>query len=176
MNLDDNKYIYIRSLLLLAIFIGMHYLYKFFPNVIIQIFSGINESVFQHMKVGFYSYLILSVIEFLVFKKKITNKDKFLFSRVFSMVLYPYLIFLFFLFSRVVYPWQMLFVIEIISAQITVYISVLFLSFIEVEIMKFEFGKRLRVLLGILLVLLIIEFTAFSFYLPWHDILANPYA
>jgi len=70
----------------------------------------------------------------------------------------------------------MLFVIEIISAQITVYISVLFLSFIEVEIMKFEFGKRLRVLLGILLVLLIIEFTAFSFYLPWHDILANPYA
>jgi len=70
----------------------------------------------------------------------------------------------------------MLFVIEIISAQITVYISVLFLSFIEVEIMKFEFGKRLRVLLVILLVLLIIEFTAFSFYLPWHDILANPYA
>ncbi len=176
MNLDDNKYIYIRSLLLLAIFIGMHYLYKFFPNVIIHIFSGINESVFQHMKVGFYSYLILSVIEFLVFKKKITNKVKFLFSRVFSMVLYPYLIFLFFLFSRVVYPWQMLFVIEIISAQITVYISVLFLSFIEVEIMKFEFGKRLRVLLVILLVLLIIEFTAFSFYLPWHDILANPYA
>ena len=176
MNLDDNKYIYIRSLLLLAIFIGMHYLYKFFPIVIIQIFSGINESVFQHMKVGFYSYLILSVIEFLVFKKKITNKVKFLFSRVFSMVLYPYLIFMFFLFSRVVYPWQMLFVIEIISAQITVYISVLFLSFIEVEIMKFEFGKRLRVLLVILLVLLIIEFTAFSFYLPWHDILANPYA
>ena len=154
----------------------MHYTYKFFPNVVIQIFSAIDESVFQHMKIGFYSYLILSVIEFLIFKKKIADTTKFLFSRVFSMVLYPYLIFLFFLFTRVVYPWQMHFVIEIISAQIVVYISVLFLGFLEVEIVKLEFGKRLRVLSLILLVLLIIEFTAFSFYLPWHDILANPYS
>jgi hypothetical protein len=176
MNLNDSKYIYIRSLLYLAIFIGMHYAFKFFPNVISQIFSGINESVFQHMKVGFYSYLILSIIEFAVFKKKITEKTKFLFSRVFSMILYPFLIFLFFLFTRVVYPWQMHFVVEIVSAQITVYISVLVLGFIEQDIKKLEFGKRLKVILLILFVLLIIEFTAFSFYLPWHDILANPYA
>jgi len=128
------------------------------------------------MKTGFYTYIILTVIEFFIFKKKITNNTQFLFSRVFSMVLYPFLIFLFFLFTRVVYPWQMHFVVEIISAQIVVYISVLFLGFLEVDIAKLEFGKRLRVLLLILIVLLIIEFTAFSFYLPWHDILANPYA
>ena len=176
MNLNDNKYIYVRSLLYLAIFIGMHYLYKFFPSIISQIFSGINESIFQHMKVGFYSYLILSIIEFFVFKKKITDKTKFLFSRVFSMILYPFLIFLLFLFTRVVYPWQMPFVIEIISAQTVVYISVLILGFIELDIVKLEFGKRLKVILLILLLLFIIEFTAFSFYLPWHDILANPYA
>jgi hypothetical protein len=70
----------------------------------------------------------------------------------------------------------MLFVVEIISAQITVYISVLVLGFIEQDIKKLEFGKRFKVILLILLLLLIIEFTAFSFYLPWHDILANPYA
>jgi hypothetical protein len=175
MNLGDSKYIHVRSLLFLAIFTGMHYAYKFFPNVVVLLFSPLNEAVFQHMKTGFYSYLILTVIEFFVFKKKIANKSKFLFSRVFSMVLYPFLIFLFFLFTRVVYPWQMNFVVEIISAQIVVYTSVLFLGFFEVEIAKLEFGKRLRVLLLILLVLLIVEFTAFSFYLPWHDILANPY-
>jgi hypothetical protein len=176
MNLYDKKYIYLRSLLFLAIFIGMHYLFKFFPNVITQVFSGINESVFQHMKVGFYSYLIISAIEFFVFKNKIADKTKFLFSRVVSMVLYPFLIFVFFLFTRVVYPWQMLNIVEIISAQITVYISVVFLGFIEIDIAKIEFGKRLKNMLLIFLVLLIVEFTAFSFYLPWHDILANPYA
>ncbi|MHA1471766.1 MAG: hypothetical protein ACTSQW_01565 [Promethearchaeota archaeon] len=176
MNLYDKKYLYLRSLVFLAIFIGMHYLFKFFPNIITQVFSGINESVFQHMKVGFYSYLIISAIEFFVFKKKIADKTKFLFSRVVSMVLYPFLIFVFFLFTRVVYPWQMLNVVEIIFAQITVYISVLFLGFIEIDIAKLEFGKRLRRMLLIFLVLLIVEFTAFSFYLPWHDILENPYA
>jgi len=176
MNLYDKKYIYLRSLLFLAIFTGMHYLFKFFPNVITQVFSGINESVFQHMKVGFYSYLIISVIEFIVFKNKIADKTKFLFSRVFSMVFYPFLIFVFFLFTRVVYPWQMFDIVEIISAQITVYISVIFLGFIEIDIAKIEFGKRLKRLLLIFLVLLVVEFTAFSFYLPWHDILANPYA
>jgi len=175
MNLYDKKYIYLRSLLFLAIFTGMHYLYKFFPSVITQVFSGINESVFQHMKIGSYSYLIISAIEFFVFKKKIADKTKFLFSRVFSMVLYPFLIFVFFLFTRVVYPWQMFSVVEIIFAQITVYISVLFLGFIEIDIAKLEFGKRLKSMLLIFLVLLIVEFTAFSFYLPWHDILANPY-
>ena len=176
MNLYDKKYIYLRNLLFLAIFTGMHYLYKFFPSVITQVFSGINESVFQHMKIGSYSYLIISAIEFFVFKKKIADKTKFLFSRVFSMVLYPFLIFVFFLFTRVVYPWQMFSVVEIIFAQITVYISVLFLGFIEIDIAKLEFGKRLKSMLLIFLVLLIVEFTAFSFYLPWHDILANPYA
>ncbi|MHA1472181.1 MAG: hypothetical protein ACTSQW_03685, partial [Promethearchaeota archaeon] len=84
--------------------------------------------------------------------------------------------FVFFLFTRVVYPWQMFDIVEIISAQITVYISVIFLGFIEIDIAKIEFGKRLKRLLLIFLVLLVVEFTAFSFYLPWHDILANPYA
>ncbi|MBY9020975.1 MAG: hypothetical protein KGD67_07945 [Candidatus Lokiarchaeota archaeon] len=175
MDLKDTKYIYIRALLFLAIFIVLHYTYRFFPGVIFQIFGGIDESVFQHMKIGFYSYIILVVIEFFVFKKKITDKTKFLFSRVFSMILYPWIMFLFFFFTRVIYPWQMHFVVEIISAQITVYISVLILGFFEVEIINLEFGKRFKVLLLILLILLIIEFTAFSFYLPWHDVLTDPY-
>ena len=176
MNLDDSKYIYVRSLLLLAIFLGLHYAYKIFPSFILQIFSNINESVFQHMKVGFYSYIILSVIEFFVFKKKITDTTKFWFSRVFSLILYPWIMFMLFFFTRVVYPWQMHFIIEIISANIIVYTSVLMLGFIEIDIMKLEFGKRLRAILLILLALMVIEFTAFSFYLPWHDVLTNPYA
>ncbi len=176
MNLDDHKYMYIRSLIFLGIFILMHYTYKFFPNVVIQIFSAIDESVFQHMKIGFYSYAILTLIEYLAFKKKIADKTRFLFSRSFSAIFYPWLLFMFFFFTRVIYPWQMHFVVEIISAQSVVYISVLILSFIELDTMKIEFGKRLKIILLILIILLIVEFTAFTFYLPWHDVLAEPYS
>ena len=116
------------------------------------------------------------VIEFLVFKKKIADYSKFLFSHTFSVILYPWIMFMIFFLSRVVYPVQVHFVVEIISAQITVYISALIVGFIEVELMKIEFGKRLKVLLIILIILLIVEFTAFTFYLPWHDVLTDPYA
>ena len=176
MNYDDTKYIFIRSFIFLGIFILLHYTYDFFPNIVVQIFSGIDESVFQHMKIGFYSYIILLVLEFLVFKKKITDNAKFLFSRLFSTILYPWIMFIFFFFTRVVYPIQMHFVVEIISAQATVYLSVLILGFLELDTIKIEFGNRLKVIVLVLLILLIVEFTAFTFYLPWHDVLTDPYA
>ena len=175
MNLDDHKYIYIRSLVFLGIFIVLHYTYDLFPIIVFQIISGIDESVFQHMKIGFYSYIILMIIEFFVFKKQIVDNTKFIFSRIFSAIFYPRVMFMFFFFTRVVYPWQMHFVVEIISAQITVFIAALILGFIELDIRKLEFGKRLKVIMLILIVLLIVEFTAFTFYLPWHDVLADPY-
>jgi hypothetical protein len=68
------------------------------------------------------------------------------------------------------------FVVEIISAQTIVYVSALMLGFIEFDTSKMEFGKRLKILSVVLIIVLIVEFTAFSFYLPWHDVLANPYA
>jgi hypothetical protein len=86
------------------------------------------------------------------------------------------IMFMFFFFTRIVYPWQMHFVVEIISAQLTTYITVLILGFIELDIMKIEFGKRLKIILVILIILLIIEFTVFKFYLPWRDVLTDPYA
>lgn len=176
MNLDDKKYIYIRSLILLGILIILHYTYKFLPNVVFQIFGAIDESVFQHMKIGFYSYIIFTIIEYFTCKKKIADKTRFLFSRIFSTFLIPWVIFMFFFFTRVIYPWRMHFVVEIISAQSVVFVSVLILGFIELETIKIEVGKRLKIILVILIIILIIEFTAFSFYLPWHDVLGNPYA
>ena len=176
MNLDDNKYIYIRSLILLGILIVLHYIYKFLPNIVFQLFGAIDESVFQHMKIGFYSYIILTVIEYFTFKKKIVDKTRFLFSRIFSTFLIPWVIFMFFFFTRVIYPVQMHFIVEILSAQTVVYVSALILGFIELDTIKIEVGKRLKVLMVILIIVLIIEFTAFSFYLPWHDVLGNPYA
>jgi hypothetical protein len=176
MNLDDNKYIYVRSFILLGIVIVLHYAYKFIPNIIFQVFSAIDESVFQHMKIGLYSYIILTIIEYFAFKKKIVDKTRFLFSRIFSAIFFPWIIFMFFFFTRVIYPSQMPFVVEIISAQTIVYVSALMLGFIEFDTSKMEFGKRLKILSVVLIIVLIVEFTAFSFYLPWHDVLANPYA
>ena len=48
------------------VFLLLHYLYDWFPGSVSAIFSGINESVYQHMKIGFFSALIVVLIEVVI--------------------------------------------------------------------------------------------------------------
>ena len=60
MDYESKNYMYLRGLVFLIIFLILHYLYEWFPNIITQIFSGTDESLYQHLKIGFYDYLILT--------------------------------------------------------------------------------------------------------------------
>ena len=166
---------YIRSLLLLGIFILLHYLYKWFPNIIFSLFSPIDESVYQHFKNAFYSYLILTLIEYFIFRKKIQDKTKFFFSHMLSAVIIAWFIFILFLTFAMFYG-ERQFIVEIVYAQIIVYLTAISISIFEQESKKLDFSKRFRVLIIVLCIFLVVEFTVFTFNLPWHDVFANPYS
>ena len=175
MDNESNKYILLRSVLFLLFFMLLHFAYDWFPNVIVGIFSGVNEAVWQHMKIGFYSYLIIMVIEWALFRKKLSNRTSFFFSRIFMALLYPWIMFILFFITRVIYPWEFSEIVEIITAISITYVSGVFSGYIELDLVKIQYGKRLKVLIIILTIFLVIEFTAFTFYLPWHDVLTDPY-
>jgi len=175
MDRENKYYIYVRSVLFLVIFIVLHYLYKWFPNVVVSLFSGINESVYQHFKIGFYSYLILTIIEFTVFRKKIDDRKNFFFSHLLSAIIIPWIIFILFLIAAMFFG-ERHFIIELIYAITITYLTALCTSIFEQEIKEIEFSKRFKWLMLIFLVILIMEFTIFTFNLPWHDIFADPYA
>ena len=172
--MNNRYYIYFRSLIFLLIFLLFHYLYKWFPNIIFFLFSAINESVYQHFKNAFYSYIILTIIEYFIFRKRIQDKKKFIFSHLLSSILISWVIFILFL-SAAMFFGERHFIIEIIYAIIIVYLSAISISVLEEEIKKLEYSKRLMALILFLLVLLVMEFTIFTFRLPWHDIFTNPY-
>ena len=165
---------YVRSLLLLGIFIVLHYLYKWFPNIIFSLFSPINESVFQHFKNAFYSYIILTLIEYFIFRKQIQDKNKFFFSHMLSAIIISWFIFILFLTLAMFYG-ERYFIVEIIYAQIVVYITAILVSIFEQEFKNLEFSKRFKVLIIVLSIYLVVEFTVFTFKLPWHDVFADPY-
>jgi len=175
MDTESNKYILLRSVVFLLFFTLLHFTYDFFPNVIVGIFSGVNESVWQHMKIGFYSYLILILLECVLFRKKSSDRISFFFSRIFIATLYPWVMFILFFITRVIYPWELPEIFELITAVSITYISGVFSGYIQSDLAKIQYGKRIKVLIFILTIFLIIEFTAFTFYLPWHDVLADPY-
>ena len=62
--------IFIKSLIYLFIFIILHFGYELTQWSFLTPFCGINESVFQHLKMAFWAYLFTSGIEYLVIIKK----------------------------------------------------------------------------------------------------------
>ena len=174
MEYDDRNYLFVRSGLNLVIFLTLHYLYRWFPNVVISLFSAIYESVFQHMKISFYAYIILTLIEFILFRKKKTDAKKFIYSHLFSAVLIPFITLILFSIGAMVYG-ERSYVVEIIYAIIITYLSGFSISIIEQEFQDIEFSKRFKIFLLIIIVIMISEFTIFTFNLPWHDVFANPY-
>jgi len=77
--------------------------------------------------------------------------------------------------GAVVYDAERSYVVEIIYAIIITYLSGFSISIIEQELKDTEFSKRFKVFLLVIIVIMIVEFTVFTFNLPWHDIFANPY-
>jgi len=94
---------------------------------------------------------------------------------MFSAIIVSWIIFILFLIGAMFYG-QRYFVIEIIYAQTVVYLTALTISIFEREIKKIEFSNSFKIIIYILFVLLILEFTVFTFNLPWHDIFADPYS
>ncbi len=86
--------IFIKVLLYLIIFSALHFGYDLTGWVILTPICGIDESIFQHLKMGFWAYLITSIIEFLTVKKKFGDSGTFWYPRFLSAIIIPWIIFL----------------------------------------------------------------------------------
>ena len=177
MDFNNKSYLFIRSFIYLCIFDFLHYCYDWFPNIFFQIFSGVNESFFQHWKIGYYAYIILTIGEFLIFWKKIADegKEKFIYSHLFSAIILPMMIFIIWYTVPAIYGQITVFWIEVVYSIAACYISVLLVSIIEQNFMEIPYNRSLKIIIWILNLLLIIQFTIFSFKLPWVDVFADPY-
>ena len=69
MNLKKIKIIAIFVIFLLSF--PIHFLYDFIPNFLTSIFAPVNESIWEHMKILYTTYLIYGGIEYLLFREKI---------------------------------------------------------------------------------------------------------
>jgi len=60
----DYKRTSLKIIVYCLVFSVLHFLYMFFPYDLVALISCNGESVFQHLKLAFYSYIITSVIEY----------------------------------------------------------------------------------------------------------------
>lgn len=166
--------IWIKVILLHIIFIILHYLYDWFPNIFMSIFSGINESVYQHMKIGFFAYILLILIEFLLTFEAIQSLERYIFSRLFAASYLPLVMMVIYLIGPLLFGHFESVFAEILFANIALIITSLTTVNIEAHIEKSAPNLGLKIIIVFLFLVSVAQFIVFTFDLPWFDIFAIP--
>jgi hypothetical protein len=164
----------IKILIIHVIFIILHYLYDWFPNPVTSIFSGINESVYQHMKIGFFSYLLYVVIEFLLIRKSIISLGSYFYARMFAISYFPLAMMVIYLLGPLVFGNTENVLFEIIFANLALLATSFSTLVIEAQIEKTEPGQLFRFVIIALFVISFAQYIVFTYRLPWFDIFAIP--
>ena len=157
-----------------ASFLILHYSYDLLPILPIKIISGINESFFQHIKVGFFAYLIVNFVEYLVRRKEIENKESFIFTRLFSTTILPWFIFIIWFIAPAYYGPIDNLAMEILYANIALILSGICILAIEQTMESVTFQALSKSVLGKKFIIEYSLYIIFTFNLPWADVFAVP--
>ncbi len=87
----------IGTLFIFLIGFVLHNLYEWFPNFLTSIIVPVNESIFEHVKMIFTSYVIWIIIKYLIYRKYNLIENSFFFKEFFTTVLGILLFLTFFL-------------------------------------------------------------------------------
>ena len=170
----ETRSLILKIVLYQVAFLLLHFAYDWMPNAITRFFSGINESVFQHMKIGFYSYLVVALIEFLIMRKSIEKKGSFWVFRGFTASLIPFFLLFFYFIGPLIFVQFETDLGEIIFANIGALCSSLSAISVERQLEKAPPSKVFSVITLTLVVLWIAQFTVFTNRLPWKDVFGIP--
>ena len=168
-------YIALKVFIFLAWFSILHFLYtEISANPFFQAIAGTDESVFQHLKIGFFAYLFTIGFDYLIVRKKIETKDSFVFSRLLSSILVPWIIFVIWYIVPAFVGQELPLGYELAWAFFVVILTGVMVSILDENTEKIKFNLAIKIVIGLLIVLAIIIFVWFSFELPWIDVFVLP--
>ena len=135
-------------------------------NTIMGLFGAVNESVWEHIKIGFWPAFIWAVLEFFIWGRKVKN---FLIAKGVSFVLIGVLI-------TGIYYLVVSFGIENLAVDITnFFISIAVAQIISYRLMLVQRHYKVLSIIGIVLILLnIIAFSMLSYFPPGCPIFRDP--
>lgn len=156
------------------VFLTLYGLYKFFPVFLLSLISGITESTFQHFKAGFFSYLIVNIVEYAWNYHKIEHRESFIYSRLAATIFLPWFIFLlWYLAPAVIGRWPNN-TYEIIYANVITLLVGYCTVTLEAGLEKIKYLGRQKAVLVTLFLVSILLYTVFTFRLPWADVFIEP--
>ena len=168
----DKRSIFLYELagMIFIIFFGsiLHFTFEWSGNhVIVGIFSAVNESVWEHMKLGFWPAILYLIIEYLILFKKTNNFFLAKTAGIYTTILIIPLIF----YSYTAFTGEDIFVIDILSFVLAVIIGQL----ISYKLLTFrKLSKNLQIISIISLAILGFAFIIFTFFPPKIPLFQDP--
>jgi hypothetical protein len=135
-------------------------------NILVGIFSAVNESVWEHLKLAFWPALLYTLLEYRFFGKVITN---FFFSKAVGIYLMPLaIVFLFYSYR--------IFLEENLVLDILIFIiAVVFGQLVSYKLMSSKEVPKIYAHMSlILLICLALVFVIFTFYPPHLSMFQDP--
>ncbi len=139
-----------------------HSFYNYLPIFPITIIAPVNESIFEHMKLIFTSYMFLTLIIYLFYKNKPNNYiASNTIGAIFNIVI----------FLIIYLPIYKLFGENLIVTLIIYFITIIITSFVKEQIEKRKNNKKLNLISGISIIIIYLIFTILTYFPLKIDIL-----
>jgi len=156
-------------------FLLLHFSYETFPGPFFRLFGEANETTFFHMKMLFFAYLIISLIDLAIRRKTLASPQTFFYSRSLIAVAFPWLtITMWFTAEAVglklpIIPW------ELVYANIFTLLGIYLALRMEEVFEGVTLRPALKGMILLVLITALISYTAFSFNPPMHFFTSPPY-
>jgi len=167
--------IYLKSFLYLAIFSVLHFGYDLTHWVFLTPFCGINESVFQHLKMAFWAYLLTNLLEYFVIRgEKISKRILFWYSRILSTIILPWFTMLIWYLVPAIFGRIEFLPLEVLWAILSTYFSAVIAGIMEKNIEECKMNLIFKIVILILFIISAFLYVWFTYKPPWIDLFINP--
>ncbi len=165
---------FIKVFLYLIIFSILHFSYDITGFTFLKPFGGVDESIFQHLKMAFWSYIIASLIEYSYTKKKFKSLKSFFVPRLFSAIIVPWIIVIIWYIVPATYGRFHNVSLELFWALIVTILSGISGVIIERSIQGREHTISFIIMVIIFAIISSFLYIRFTYSLPWIDLFQNP--
>lgn len=157
------------------IFLLLYLVYKFIPLSPLKVICGISESNFQHYKASFFSWIIVSLGEYLWMHQRIQDRQVFLYSRLVTATIIPWFVFIMWYLGIAIFGRLPSIPLEIVYANIITIIVGIFATIFEKGVSRITYPRELKTIILILFFSSLVLYMVFTFgKLPWADVFIEP--
>lgn len=164
---------YLKALFFLAIFSILHFGYDFTHWDFLVPLCGIDESVFQHLKMAFWAYLIASLIEYFLIRRNVSKIKNFWYPRILSTIIVPWFIFIIWYLVPALWGKVESLRLEVFWSVLVTILSGIIGGMMEKNIEGKDFNSSFKIVILILFIVSAFLYIWFTYKPPWIDLFIN---